>query len=53
VSAFAGKSNTENVGFHDELTSIIGPAGVMQITEPALSELSLSILASGAIMDIR
>ncbi|WHO37234.1 DUF4365 domain-containing protein [Sphingobium sp. AP49] len=52
ASVFEGKSNLEMFGFHDELSSIMGAAGVMEISEPALPEFPLRRLASGEIMKI-
>ncbi|WP_439568868.1 DUF4365 domain-containing protein [Sphingopyxis sp.] len=52
ASVFEGKSNLEMFGFHDELSSILGATGVMEISEPSLPSLPLRTLASGEIMTI-
>lgn len=52
ASLLGEKSNTDMFGFHDEISSIMGAAGAMAISEPLLPGLPLRNLASGEIMNI-
>ncbi|WP_296615807.1 DUF4365 domain-containing protein [Sphingomonas sp.] len=49
-SAFGGKSNVENYGLHDELLSIFGAAGAVDLSEPIVPRLPLSRLGSGELL---
>lgn len=53
ASLLGEKSNTYMFGFVDEISSIMGAAGVMEISEPVLPVLPLRNLASGEMMKIR
>lgn len=48
-----GKSNVETYGFHDEIVSIMGAAGSMELSEPRVPMLPLRRLASGETLDNR
>ena len=48
-----GKSNVESYGFHDEIVSIMGAVGSMELSEPRVSTLPLRRLASGEMLDIQ
>lgn len=47
-----GKSNVETYGFHDEIVSILGAAGSMELSEPRVPTLPLRRLASGETLDL-
>lgn len=47
-----GRSNVEVYGFHDEIASIMGAAGVMTIAEPRTPDLPLRRLASGEVLQL-
>ena len=52
TSDFGELSNAQWFGFHDEVGSIMGAAGTMEVSEPVVPSLPLRNLASGETMKI-
>jgi hypothetical protein len=53
TSALVGKNASELVGFNDELAAIMGPVGIMTISEPPTPTLPRLPLLNGEVLDFK